>query len=170
MTVAALRVWPSFTFNLFPQAEWTQPSAPVSHDCSFAWQEREVELFLHFGINTSVGADWGSGKASPQFFNPAKLDCRHWVAAVRSGGARGAALTVKHHDSFCLWRMDIADYSMRASPGQAGKGNVIREFMAACLDGGRSVHLTIDQRQWGRIFTFYIWVEQETSGSEMYNL
>lgn len=67
-----------------------------------AWQEREMELFLHFGINTFAGVEWGSGRASPQLFNPTNLVCRQWVAVARSGGARGAVLTVKHHDGFCL--------------------------------------------------------------------
>jgi hypothetical protein len=41
--------------------------------------EREVELFLHFGINAFVGVEWGSGKTSPQLFLPTNLDCCQWV-------------------------------------------------------------------------------------------
>lgn len=105
-------------------------------EAQVAWQEREVELFLHFGINTFVGVEWGSGKTSPRHFNPTNLDCRQWVAVARSGGARGAVLTAKHHDGFCLWSTDTTDYSVRASPWQAGKGDVVREFVDACREAG----------------------------------
>lgn len=126
---------------LFAQTDWPRSLAARPTPPQLAWQEREVELFLHFGINTFVGVEWGSGKASPQLFNPTNLDCRQWVAVVRSGGARGAVLTVKQHDGFCLWPTDTTDYSVRTSPWQAGKGDVVLEFMAACREAGLAAGL-----------------------------
>lgn len=34
------------------------------------WQQMELTAFLHFGINTFTGHEWGSGKEDPKLFNP----------------------------------------------------------------------------------------------------
>jgi alpha-L-fucosidase len=123
------------------EALWSNSLTARPSSAQIAWQEREVELFLHFGINTFAGVEWGSGQASPRLFNPTNLDCRQWVDVARSGGARGAVLTVKHHDGFCLWPTDTTDYSVRASPWQVGKGDVVREFADACREAGLAAGL-----------------------------
>ena len=40
----------------------------------FNWQRQELTAFLHYGINTYTGREWGDGKESPAIFNPTDLD------------------------------------------------------------------------------------------------
>ena len=92
----------------------------------------EFTAFLHFGINTFTGNEWGSGKDSPELFNPSELDCEQWVKALKEGGFKMALLTAKHHDGFCLWPTATTEYSVKNSPWKEGKGDVVRELREAC--------------------------------------
>ena len=96
------------------------------------WQQMEFTAFLHFGMNTFTGNEWGSGKDSPELFNPSELDCEQWVKALKDGGFKMALITAKHHDGFCLWPTATTEYSVKNSPWKDGKGDVVRELRDAC--------------------------------------
>ncbi|HTI68549.1 MAG TPA: alpha-L-fucosidase [Candidatus Limnocylindria bacterium] len=101
-----------------------------------AWQQREVEVFFHFGLNTMTQQEWGSGKESAALFNPKKLDAGQWCSAAKLIGAQGVVLVCKHHDGFCLWPSATTDYSVRNSPWREGKGDLVRELSEACRAAG----------------------------------
>ena len=80
--------------------------------------------------------EWGTGKEDPAIFNPTELDCDSWVEAIKSAGMKGAVITAKHHDGFCLWQTETTEHSIKNSPYKNGKGDIVREFADACRRGG----------------------------------
>ena len=100
------------------------------------WQKGELTAFLHFGMNTFTGREWGDGTENPEWFNPTNLDCEQWVLALKDGGFKYAILTAKHHDGFCLWQTKTTEHSVKNAPWRDGKGDLVREFSEACKKHG----------------------------------
>lgn len=99
-----------------------------------AWQEAELSLFLHFGMNTFTDREWGEGTEDPQWFNPTELSARQWVQTAQEAGFKYLILTAKHHDGFCLWPSRYTEHSVKNSPWRGGRGDVVKEFAQACQE------------------------------------
>jgi len=95
------------------------------------WQDLEFGVLIHFGTNTYLDREWGDGTASPQVFNPMQLDPEQWVRAAKASGAKYVVLVAKHHDGFCLWPTAQTDYSVKSSPWENGKGDVVKRVSDA---------------------------------------
>ncbi|KAJ6417765.1 hypothetical protein OIU84_001194 [Salix udensis] len=94
----------------------TPPPLPVLPLPSFSqlkWQERELIMFLHFGVNTFTDSEWGTGHENPAVFNPAGLNANQWVNVAAEAG-----------------------------PWKNGRGDVVQELVkAAGAQGGIDVGL-----------------------------
>ncbi|MBT2760618.1 alpha-L-fucosidase [Paenibacillus sp. ISL-20] len=101
-----------------------------------AWQDMEMGMFCHFGMNTFCDQEWGDGTDSAEIFNPEQLDARQWARTAKRAGFKYLVLTAKHHDGFCLWPTKTTDYSVKSSPWRDGKGDVVREVADACREEG----------------------------------
>ncbi len=89
--------------------------------------------FIHFGMNTCTGREWGDGSEKAEDFNIKKIDARQWASAIKAAGACGIILTCKHHDGFCLWHTGQTDFSVKNAPyGQ----DIVKEVSVACREVG----------------------------------
>lgn len=96
-----------------------------------SWQDLGQTAFLHFGINTFTGAEWGTGDEDPKVFNPKELDTDQWARTLKQAGFKLAVLVVKHHDGFLLYPSRYSAHSVASSSWEGGKGDVLRDFTAS---------------------------------------
>lgn len=125
----------------------------------YAWQQLEYYNFVHFGMNTFTGKEWGSGKESPSLFHPDAADTDQWCRAFAASGSKGVILTAKHHDGFCLWPTKTTAHSIKNSPYRDGKGDLVAQLAQSCRKYGLKLGLYLSP--WDRNCPLY--------GSPAYN-
>ena len=126
-----------------PPANAAEQLAVLPSPRQIAHAELEYYGFIHFGMNTFTGREWGDGAENPALFNPTALDTDQWAKAMADAGMKGAILTAKHHDGFCLWPTAYSEHSVKNSPYKNGQGDVVAEFAQSC-------------RKYGLKFGFYL--------------
>ncbi|KAH7841050.1 hypothetical protein Vadar_024957 [Vaccinium darrowii] len=117
------------------------PILPVPSYSQLKWQQREIIMFLHFGVNTFTDSEWGTGYEDPAIFNPTGLNAAQWIETAVETGVSLVILTAKHHDGFCLWPSKYTNQSVIGSPWENGHGDVIRELVKAAEPRGVDVGL-----------------------------
>jgi alpha-L-fucosidase len=101
-----------------------------------SWMRLERTFFVHFGVNTFNGVEWGSGNEDPSIFNPSSLDASQWISAMKNAGGTLVVLVCKHHDGFCLWPSRYTSHSVASSPWLGGKGDEVRAVADAARGRG----------------------------------
>ena len=109
-----------------------EPYGPVPSASQMKYYEQGLSMFIHFGINTFTGAEWGDGSENPKDFNPSDLDTDQWISVAKEMGFGRVILTAKHHDGFVLYPTEYTDHSVASSDWKDGKGDVLQEFFDSC--------------------------------------
>lgn len=100
------------------------------------WQDMEIGVLIHFGLNTFTDKEWGDGTVDPKVFDPQQLNPEQWVVAAKAAGAKYLILVAKHHDGFCLFPSERTKYSVESSPWKSGKGDLVKDVSTACRKHG----------------------------------
>ena len=159
------RIFPflSKVFLLFLQKELTQIMLMKNYSCIFALAlslfagharaagpdvqptpgqqamiDRKYGMFLHFGMNTYLNAEWSDGSAAASVYAPPAdiaEKAAGWVSHAKRAGMRSIVLTTKHHDGFCLWDSKYTDYDV-ANPQVRHKADIVKAVSDACKKEG----------------------------------
>lgn len=137
------------------------------------WQwfnQARFGLFIHWGAYAQYGRgeqvlfrehlDQQEYAQQALAWNPARLDARAWAREAKQGGFRYAVLTARHHDGFCLWKLDLTAYSTAAS---AAKRDFVREYVEAFREAGLKVGLYYSLADW-RIPAYWDGPAKDPSG------
>ena len=100
------------------------------------YHEEELAAFIHFGMNTFTGSEWGNGKENPNTFNPTDLDTDEWVKVLKEAGFKRIIIVGKHHDGFAIWKSDVTEHDIEKSTTwqatQDGEGDVLEALSKSC--------------------------------------
>lgn len=113
---------------LYAQKTAPKPYGAIPTQRQLNWHEMERYCFLHFTVNTFTNLEWGSGGEKERVFNPTNFDADQIVSTIAKHGFKGAILTCKHHDGFCLWPSKYTEHSVKNSPWKNGRGDVVKEI------------------------------------------
>lgn len=119
-----------------PAAEPPKPFGPTPSPRQLAWMEVEYYGFIHYGLNTYTGKEWGYGDESPSLMNLGHFDADGIARAAKEAGMGGLVVVAKHHDGFCLWPTDTTPHNIRKAPYKGGKGDIVGEMAEACRRHG----------------------------------
>ena len=97
-------------------------------------------MFIHFNLGTVVDLDWAGGYEDPLRFAPTKLDCGQWADEAKAAGMTYLVLTVKHTEGLALYDSAVTTHDItRCRNFRGGRGDIVREFVAACRSRGLKV-------------------------------
>ena len=87
--------------------QWGSAQTKSLHRLQQEFVDLRFGMFIHFNMPTFFNQDWPDPDASPELFNPVKMDCSQWAKAAKSANMTYGCLTTKHHSGFCIWNMQM---------------------------------------------------------------
>ncbi len=97
------------------------------------WEALRFGMFIHFGMSTFTGQEFGLVSAQAKEYAPTALDVDQWIRVAHEAGMAYAVLTTKHCYGHALWDSKYSDYDVAAGPVQT---DVVRAFVDACRKYG----------------------------------
>lgn len=112
---------------------------PPNQAQRIAYAAKNFGVFFHWNMSTFVDMQNANPNLNVDTFAPTGLDIDQWLDAAVTAGANTAALTVKHHDGFCLWATAFTvptydPYSIASTAWYTANGNpdVVSLFVTKC--------------------------------------
>ncbi len=122
---------------LTPGHTQTAPSAvePASAETPLLrrWEALRYGMFIHFGMSTFTGQEFGLTPAPSTTYAPTHLDVEQWIRAARDAGMRYAVMATRHCYGHCLWPSQHTDYDVETA---TDKTDVVRKFVDTCRNYG----------------------------------
>lgn len=97
------------------------------------WEGLKYGMFIHFGMSTFAGDEYGHTPVPSKAYAPTKLDVDQWISVARDAGMKYAVLTAKHCYGHCLWPSEWTDYDVTTSSCTT---DVVEAFVQACRKYG----------------------------------
>jgi alpha-L-fucosidase len=97
------------------------------------WENLGFGMFIHFGMSTFTGLEFGEVPTDSTTYAPPALDVDQWVRVARDAGMKYVVLTSKHCYGHALWDSAVSDYDVATSSNTT---DVIRLFTDACRKYG----------------------------------
>lgn len=112
-----------------------RPPAPARSRTALlaGWEDLKFGMFIHFGMSTFTGREFGDISARADEYAPTALDVDQWIRVAAAGGMKYAVLTTKHCYGHALWDSRFTDYDVASGPV---KTDVVRAFVDACRKHG----------------------------------
>lgn len=138
---------------LLPAVEPPKPFGPTPSPRQLAWMDIEYYGFVHYGLNTYTGKEWGYGDESPSLLALERFDADGIAREAKAAGMGGLVVVAKHHDGFCLWPTDTTPHNIRKAPYKGGKGDIVGEMAEACRRHGLKLGIYVSP--WDRNYPEY---------------
>ncbi len=97
----------------------------LPNEKQLSYRDMEYYNFIHFGINTFTGREWGTGTDDISVFNPYNLNTDEWCRILKESGSKGVIFTAKHHDGFCMWDTKTTERNVMNTPF---KRDIVKEL------------------------------------------
>jgi len=111
-----------------------------------AWQNLEFGMFVHLAPNTWQNLEGDNLSTPLSQIDPVDLNTDQWVETALSMGARYVVFVAKHQGGFCMWQTHTTPYSIRNTPWQHGKGDVLRDISESCRRHGLPLGVYVSPR------------------------
>ena len=126
-----------------------QPTLPTPQQV--LWHEMEQIMFVCLDPCTWQDRESDDHSTPLSRINPIQLDVNQWIDAAQSFDAKMILFVAKHVGGFCWWQTETSDYSIKKTPYQNGKGDVLDALAKACFERGMKlgVYIYPGDETWG---------------------